>query len=185
MAHVAAPLIVYLPNFDRSFCLQIMQSSSSRRCSACLECGEDFRQTRARTGELLRSFVDEAGLADRFPGFQSGAAGPNLFALCKRSGCLLELYKKHEWARSRERVARKAKQTPRHSRTWSAAPEPVTHHKRRRFDRYCTSPEAVDALRDAVAITGCVLDMCGGPDDAVAMGFGGTCEVLTNDVSSR
>ncbi|CAB1109634.1 unnamed protein product [Ectocarpus sp. CCAP 1310/34] len=27
--------------------------------------------------------------------------------------------------------------------------------------------------------------MCGGPEDAVALGFGGTCEVLTNDVSSR
>ncbi|CAN0177561.1 unnamed protein product [Ectocarpus sp. 12 AP-2014] len=74
---------------------------------------------------------------------------------------------------------------PRHSRIWSAAPEPVTHDKRRRLDRYCTSPEAVDALRDAVAITGGVLDMCGGPEDAVAQGFGGTCEVLTNDVSLR
>ncbi|CAN0056580.1 unnamed protein product, partial [Pylaiella littoralis] len=55
---------------------------------------------------------------------------------------------------------------------------------RRRLDRYCTSPEAVDALRDAVAISGCVLDMCGGPEDAVAQRCGGTCEVLTNDVSS-
>ncbi|CAB1118066.1 unnamed protein product [Ectocarpus sp. CCAP 1310/34] len=111
--------------------------------------------------------------------------GSNLVALCKRSGYLLELYKKHERARSRERVAWKAEQTPRHSRTWSAAPEPVTHDKRRRLDRYCTSPGAVDALRDAVDIMGCVLDMCGGPEAAVALGFGGTCEVLTNDVGSR
>ncbi|CAB1114184.1 unnamed protein product [Ectocarpus sp. CCAP 1310/34] len=49
---------------------------------------------------------------------------------------------------------------------------------RRRLDRYCTSPAAVDALRAAVAITGCVLDMCGGPEDAVAQGFGGTCTNL-------
>lgn len=162
-----------------------MRSCRSRRCSACLQWGEDFRHTRARTGELVRTFVDEAGIADRFPGFQSIAAGTNLLALCKQSGYLLELYKKHESARSRERVARKASQTPRHSRRWSAAPEPVTHDKRRRLYRYCTSPEAVDALRDAVAISGCVLDMCGGPEDAVAQRFGGTCEVLTNNVSSR
>lgn len=162
-----------------------MSSSSTRRCSACLEIGQDFRRTRARTGELVRSFVEDTGIADRFPGLQSLAAGPNLLALCKRSGCLLELYKKHEWAQSRERVARKAKQQPRHTRVWSAVPEPVTHEKRRRLDRYCTSPEAVDALLDTVAVTGCVLDMCGGPDDAVARKLGGTCEVLTNDVSSR
>ncbi|CAN0435503.1 unnamed protein product, partial [Pylaiella littoralis] len=50
-------------------------------------------------------------------------------------------------------------------------------------DRYRTSPEAVGALLDAVHITGCVLDMCGGPGDAVATRLEGTCEVLTNDVS--
>lgn len=141
--------------------LDIMQSSSSRRCSACLECGErrlQAHQGYCRTGELVRTFVDEAGIAIRFPGSQSGAAGPGLLALCKRSGCLLELYIRHELAQSKERVARRAKQTPRHSRKWSAAPEPVTHDKRRRFDRYCTSPEAVAALRYAVAM-GCVLDM--------------------------
>ncbi|CAB1097707.1 unnamed protein product [Ectocarpus sp. CCAP 1310/34] len=27
--------------------------------------------------------------------------------------------------------------------------------------------------------------MCGGPEDAVALGFGGTCEVITNDLSLR
>ncbi|CAB1112855.1 unnamed protein product [Ectocarpus sp. CCAP 1310/34] len=140
----------------------IMPSSRSGRCSACLEWGQDIRHTRARTGELVRSFVDEAGIADKFPGFQSIAAGTNLLALCKRAGCLLELYQKQEWARSRERVARKAKQMPRHSRMWSAAPEPVTHDKRRRLDRYCTLPEAVEVLQNAVAIAGCVLDMCGG-----------------------
>lgn len=183
MGHVAALLIIWM-QISTGF-LDIMQSSSSRRCSACLECGEYLRHIRARTGELVRTFVDEAGIADRFPGFQSGAAGPGLLALCKRSRCLLELYKKHELAQSKERVARRAKQTPRHSRKWSAAPEPVTHDKRRRFDRYCTSPEAVDALRYAVAITVCVLDMCGGPQDAVALGFGSTCEVVTNDVRSR
>ncbi|CAB1102881.1 unnamed protein product [Ectocarpus sp. CCAP 1310/34] len=122
---------------------------------------------------------------DKFPGFQSIAARTNLLALCKRAGCLLELYQKQEWARSRERVARKAKQMPRHSRMWSAAPEPVTHDKCRRLDRYCTLPEAVEVLQNAVAIAGCVLDMCGGPEDAVAQGFRSTCEVLTNDVSSR
>lgn len=180
---MAALLIVCLPNLDRF--QYIMPSSRSGRCSACLEWGQDFRHTRARTGELVRSFVDEAGIADKFPGFQSIAAGTNLLALCKRAGCLLELYQKQEWARSRERVARKAKQMPRHSRMWSAAPEPVTHDKRRRLDRYCTSPEAVEVLQNAVAIAGCVLDMCGGPEDAVAQGFRSTCEVLTNDVSSR
>ncbi|CAN0267361.1 unnamed protein product [Ectocarpus sp. 4 AP-2014] len=49
---------------------------------------------------------------------------------------------------------------------------------------YCTSPEAVDALLGAVDITGCVLDMCGGPTDAVATRLRSTCEILTNDVSS-
>ncbi|CAM9634333.1 unnamed protein product [Pylaiella littoralis] len=52
------------------------------------------------------------------------------------------------------------------------------------LDRYCTSPEAVDALLGAVGITGCVLDMCCGPTDAVATRLRSTSEVLTNDVSS-
>ncbi|CBN77345.1 expressed unknown protein [Ectocarpus siliculosus] len=67
---------------------------------------------------------------------------------------------------------------------WRTAPAPQTHLRRRWLDRYCTSPEAVDALLGAVDITGCVLDMCGGPTDAVATRLRSACEILTNDVSS-
>ncbi|CAN0479926.1 unnamed protein product [Ectocarpus sp. 12 AP-2014] len=49
---------------------------------------------------------------------------------------------------------------------------------------YCTSPEAMDAFLGAVDITGCVLDMCGGPTDAVVTRLRSTCEILTNDMSS-
>ncbi|CAM9996857.1 unnamed protein product [Ectocarpus sp. 12 AP-2014] len=49
---------------------------------------------------------------------------------------------------------------------------------------YCTSPEAMDALLGAVDITGCVLDMCCGPTDAVTTRLRSTCEILTNDMSS-
>ncbi|CAN0001145.1 unnamed protein product [Pylaiella littoralis] len=108
--------------------------------------------------------------------------------LCRRLACLLHLYKKHEQRaskdRSKDRRARKAARTPRHAKGWVGAPEPQTHLKRRWLDRYCTSPEAVDALLGAVGITGCVLDMCGGPTDAVATRLRSTSEVLTNDVSS-
>ncbi|CAB1097955.1 unnamed protein product [Ectocarpus sp. CCAP 1310/34] len=86
--------------------------------------------------------------------------------------------------RSKDRRARKAARTPRHAKGWKSAPEPEIHLKRRLLDRYCTSPEAVDALLGSVDITGCVSDMCGGPTDAVAARLRSTCEVLTNDVSS-
>ncbi|CAN0429912.1 unnamed protein product [Pylaiella littoralis] len=108
-----------------------------------------------------------------------------MLALCKREDCLLPLYKKHEQEESKERERRITKRKPRHSRVWSAAPEPVRHLKRQDLDRYCTSPKAVGALLGAVSITGCVLDMCGGPGDAVATRLRGTCEVITNDVNSR
>ncbi|CAN0123014.1 unnamed protein product, partial [Pylaiella littoralis] len=53
---------------------------------------------------------------------------------------------------------------------------------RRPYDRYCTSPAAVDALVAEVSIEGLVLDMCGGRTDAVAVRLGETCTVVTNDV---
>ncbi|CAM9721551.1 unnamed protein product, partial [Pylaiella littoralis] len=53
---------------------------------------------------------------------------------------------------------------------------------RRPFDRYCTSPSAVDALVAEVSIEGVVLDMCGGRMDAVALRLGLSCTVVTNDV---
>ncbi|CAB1103775.1 unnamed protein product [Ectocarpus sp. CCAP 1310/34] len=65
---------------------------------------------------------------------------------------------------------------------WTCAPEPVKQLKRRCFDRYCTSPTALEALLGVVSISGCVLDMCGGPGDAVVTRLRDTCQVLTNDV---
>ena len=59
------------------------------------------------------------------------------------------------------------------------------HLKRRAFDRYCTSPEAISALLAEVVIEGLVLDMCGGPGDAVATMLGETCSVVTNDIRDR
>ncbi|CAN0123568.1 unnamed protein product [Ectocarpus sp. 4 AP-2014] len=63
------------------------------------------------------------------------------------------------------------------SKVWRTAPEPQTHLRHRWLDRYCASPEAVDALLGAVDITGCVSDMCGGPTDAVATRLRSTCEI--------
>ena len=70
-------------------------------------------------------------------------------------------------------------------RTLGQVPEPVTHLRRTPFDRYCTSPEAMEALLGEIEVTGRVLDMCGGPGDAVAVILGSTCTVVTNDVSDR
>ncbi|CAB1109602.1 unnamed protein product [Ectocarpus sp. CCAP 1310/34] len=143
---------------------------------------------RPRTSSQVRAFVDEIGIANQFPALDEGGLGASTLTLCKRSGCLLQLYKKHEQRmskeRSKDRRARKAAQTPRHATGMWTVPEPQTHLKRRWLDRYCTSPEAVEALLGAVSITGCILDVCGGPTDAVATRLGPTCEVLTNDVSS-
>ncbi|CAN0552630.1 unnamed protein product, partial [Ectocarpus sp. 12 AP-2014] len=77
-----------------------------------------------------------------------------------------------------------AARTPRYAKGWRTAPKPQTHLRRRWLDRYCTSPEAMDAFLGAVDITGCVLDMCGGPTDAVVTRLRSTCEILTNDMSS-
>lgn len=65
--------------------------SSSTRCCACLLGGDssDFRHTRERTGLQVRSFVSEAGLAERFPELDSEGAGTTALVLCKRAGCLL------------------------------------------------------------------------------------------------
>ncbi|CAB1108108.1 unnamed protein product [Ectocarpus sp. CCAP 1310/34] len=168
----------------------IPMSATGTRCTACLSGGEEsaFRHMRARTSSQVRDFVDEVGIANQFPALNEGNLGVITLVLCRRPACLLQLYKKHEQRaskdRSKDRRARRAARTPRHAKGWVGAPEPQTHLKRRWLDRYCTSPGAVDALLGAVGITGCVLDMCGGPRDAVATRLQSTCEVLTNDASS-
>ncbi|CAB1109424.1 unnamed protein product [Ectocarpus sp. CCAP 1310/34] len=140
---------------------------------------------RPRTSSQVRAFVDEIGIANQLPALDEGGLGESTVTLCRRSGCLLQLYKKHNQRMSKEqskdRRARKAAQTPRHATGMWTLPEPQTHLKRRWLDWYCTSPEAVDALLGAVSITGCNLDMCGGPTDAVATRLRPTCEVFTND----
>lgn len=100
--------------------------------------------------------------------------------LCKRTGCLLKLFEQRE---NRERKLHTA--GPRKKRTSPQVPEPVGHIKRRAYDRYCTSPAAVDALVSEVSIEGLVLDMCGGSTDAVALRLGLSCTVVTNDVRNR
>ncbi|CAB1119679.1 unnamed protein product [Ectocarpus sp. CCAP 1310/34] len=123
-----------------------------------------FRHMRARTSSQVRDFVDEVGISNQFPALNEGNLGVITLVLCRRPACLLQLYKKHEQRaskdRSKDRRARKAVRTPHHAKGWVGAPEPQTHLKR------------------------CVLDMCGGPTDAVATRLRFTCEVLTNDVSS-
>ncbi|CAM9674051.1 unnamed protein product, partial [Pylaiella littoralis] len=59
----------------------------------------------------------------RFPGFQSIAAGTNLLARCKQSGCLLELYKKHESARKQGTRGAEGKS--------DAAPQPALERRSR------------------------------------------------------
>ncbi|CAN0114147.1 unnamed protein product, partial [Hapterophycus canaliculatus] len=56
---------------------------------------------------------------------------------------------------------------------------------RRPLDRYYTSPEAVTALLAEVEIQRLVLDICGGPDGAVATILEPSCRVLTNDIRNR
>ncbi|CAM9160432.1 unnamed protein product [Hapterophycus canaliculatus] len=100
--------------------------------------------------------------------------------LCKRAGCMLRLLEQRE---NRERKSDAS--VPRKRRSSTQVPEPVRHLQRRPYDRYCTSPAAVDALVAEVSIDGLVLDMCGGRTYAVALRLGETCTVVTNDVRTR
>ncbi|CAN0131118.1 unnamed protein product [Scytosiphon promiscuus] len=162
--------------------------SSIIRCSACLQEGEasDFTHTRRRTGQKIRTFVDDdAGVSEKFPGFRSDDGDANTLILCKRAEGLLELFKKHEQSEIVERAEGKEKRKLDRRPAWTPAPEPSPDSKRRRFDQYGTSPEAARALLDAVTITGRVLGMCGGPEDAVAARLRGTCEVLRSDAISK
>ncbi|CAM9222104.1 unnamed protein product [Ectocarpus sp. 8 AP-2014] len=168
----------------------IPMSATGTRCTACLREGEAcaLRHMRPRTSNQVRAFVEEVGIVNQFPALDEGNPGVSALVLCKRPACLLQLYKKHERRASmdpsKDRRARKAARTPRHTKGWRTAPEPQMHLRRRWLDRYCTSPEAVESLLGAVGITGCVLDMCGVPTDAVATRLRSTCEIVTNDVSS-
>lgn len=93
-------------------------SSAITRCCTCLLVGEssDFRQTRERIGLQVRSFVDEAGLAERFPDLNLEDEGTAALVLCKRAGCLLQLCEKHRSAQSREGSRRKDNGKLRHAR---------------------------------------------------------------------
>lgn len=112
-----------------------------------------------------------------FPSLSMAVNDPLL--LCKRAGCVLKLFEQ------RENKERKLHVQPRKNRRSVQVPEPVGHLQRRPFDRYCTSPAAVDALVAEVTIQGLVLDMCGGRTDAVALRLGVSCTVVTNDVRTR
>ncbi|CAM9873726.1 unnamed protein product, partial [Hapterophycus canaliculatus] len=61
-------------------------------------------------------------------------------------------------------------------------PEPAKHLKRRPLDCYCTSPEAVTALLAEVETGGLVLDICGGPNDAVATILEPSCRTVTSAI---
>lgn len=133
---------------------------------------------------MLRAFMEETGITETFPG-PAVLSNTTPLVLCKRAGCLLKLYDKRVKEVSRGRIALKLKRLPAARARWTASPEPVRHLQRRHLDRYCTSVAAVEVLLNAVDISGRVLDMCGGPGDAVARLLGATCEIVTNDVSSR
>ncbi|CAB1105376.1 unnamed protein product [Ectocarpus sp. CCAP 1310/34] len=162
-------------------------SSTSETCDACLR--EDdaagYRQLRPRTMSMLRAFVRNAGLAEKFPGVMPLGVGIDSLVRCKRAECVLKQNDKHMSDFCHDRARKKQKRNRSEAATWTSAPEPAVHVKRRHLDRYCTSIVAVEALLDAVNVSGRVLDMCGGPDDAVARKLRDTCEVVTNDVSSR
>ncbi|CAB1110988.1 unnamed protein product [Ectocarpus sp. CCAP 1310/34] len=136
---------------------------------------------RERTGGNVRSFVEAAGVADKFPALKCGDPDVDKLVLCKRGGCLLELFVLNKQKESRAPSKRRAKRGPK----WTCAPEPVKQLKRRCFDRYCTSPAALEALLGDVSISGCVLDTCGGAGDAIVTRLRDTCQVLTNDVRPR
>lgn len=133
---------------------------------------------------MVRAFVEETGIANKFPG-PAVLSNTLPLVLCKRAGCLLNLYDKRMGVLSKERIARKLKRVPAARTKWTGTPEPVLRVQRHRLDRYCTSDAAVEVLLHAVDISGRVLDMCGGPGDAVARLLGATCELVTNDVSDR
>ncbi|CAB1112018.1 unnamed protein product [Ectocarpus sp. CCAP 1310/34] len=161
-------------------------SSTSKTCDACLREDDEagYRQLRPRTMSMLRAFVRNAGLAEKFPGVMPLGVGIDSLVLCKRAECVLKQYDKHMSDLCHDRARKKEKRNRSEAATWTSAPEPAVHLKRRHLDRYCTSIVAVEALLDAVNVSGRVLDMCGGPDDAVARRLRDTCEVVTNDVSS-
>lgn len=145
-------------------------------CSACRRAddGTGLRKPRVRTAEQIQLF-GESDVSAMFPNRLMGVGDPLL--LCKRTGCMLKLFGQRE---NRKRKSHAA--GPRERRSCTQVPEPVGHLQRRPYDRYCTSPAAVDALVAEVHITGLVLDMCGGRTDAVALRLGVTCSVVTNDL---
>lgn len=183
--------------FNVTICRQFTgccrMASSSTRCSACLKEGEasELTQTRPRTADKIRTFLDDddnTGISDKFPALQQQSdddgGTTNTLVLCQRADCLLELYKKHEHSQTVKRVEgnenkRKLGRGP----AWTPAPEPPT--KERRFDQLATSPEAVGALLENISITGRVLDMCGGEEDAIAERLRGTCDVVRSDATSK
>ncbi|CAB1101014.1 unnamed protein product [Ectocarpus sp. CCAP 1310/34] len=124
---------------------------SEECCSACQQptARVDVRCMREWTGGNVRAFLEAAGVGDKFPGLKCGDPSINKLILCKRAGCLLELFVLNQRRESRAPTKRRAKRGPK----WT--------------------------------ISGCVLDMCGGTDDAVAIRLRGTCQVLTNDVRPR
>ncbi|CAB1103963.1 unnamed protein product [Ectocarpus sp. CCAP 1310/34] len=132
---------------------------------------------------MLRAFMEETGITENFPGLAVLSITP--LVLCQRAGCLLNLYDKRMRVLSKERIARKLKLVPAARTKWTGSPEPVRQLQRRLLDRCCTSDAAVEVLLRAVDISGRVLDMCGGPCDAVARLLGATCELITNDISGR
>ncbi|CAM9179781.1 unnamed protein product [Pylaiella littoralis] len=149
-------------------------------CSACRRAddGTGLRKPRPRTAERIHQFGGESDVLVLFPKRLMASDDPLL--LCKRTGCLLKLFEQRE---NSERA--KHAGGPRKRRSSTQVPEPVAHLQRRPFDRYCTSPSAVDALVAEVSIEGVVLDMCGGRMDAVALRVGLSCTVVTNDVRNR
>ncbi|CAN0241803.1 unnamed protein product [Ectocarpus sp. 4 AP-2014] len=103
-------------------------SAPRNRCSACLRGGEAsaLRHMRPRTSNKVRDFVDEVGIANKFPALDERGVGTVTLSLCKRPACLLQLYKQYEQRmsmdRSKDRRARKAARTPRHAKGWRSAP---------------------------------------------------------------
>lgn len=132
--------------------------------------------------ERIQDFVGEGSVSAKFPRLVFSSDRP--FLLCKRAGCLLDLYSKQEMKR-RKRIHGHALSSASKRAHVRGPPEPAKHLNRRPLDRYCTSPEAVTALLAEVEIKGLVLDICGGPDDAVATILEPSCRVVTNDIRNR
>lgn len=155
--------------------------SEIETCSACHReaDGSGFRQPRSRVEARIRQFATEHGSSETSSTLTPANNGYLL--LCKRAGCLLDLFSKEE---RRASLQQRLSSTRNRSHAFSM-PEPVSPRKRLTLDRYCTSPEAMRALVANVHIRGLVLDMCGGPGDAVATTLESTCRVVTNDIRSR